>query len=494
VSAMPTKRSTGLDLRGLRAPWALLDARVWTGVGALCEAVAANADGRIASCGSIADVLEDLPSGAELVDARGAFVCPGFVDPHVHVRAAASAALATDVSRAVEPEEIVTAVRDACRGPKDWVTLVGSRVDSPLTGGAPDRCALDRVSRGAPVRIRDRSGHGWLLNSAALRALGVDLGGSGSPQPVPAGVTIERHRGGLPTGFVADHVGWVGVRAGRVSAHDTLSRAVRDWSREQARRGVVALCDTTATNGPAKAAALLDWRERGTLRQEVTFLAAPGATLGQRARPHCAGTKFADASDPRLPAALRAGGRVAVHCVDPSHTAAVLQAAAGGCGPLRIEHASFVPPDWVEEVARVGATIVTHPSFVEAHGDRYLADPDLAPHHWLYRLASWSRAGVPLAFGSDAPFGPADPLTALRDAARRRTAAGATIGSHEALTGDAALRAITVEAAACSGLAPFGYGRVQRGGPAALAILDGDPRNDLDSELLATVIGSDVVD
>jgi predicted amidohydrolase YtcJ len=145
-----------------------------------------------------------------------------------------------------------------------------------------------------------------------------------------------------------------------------------------------------------------------------------------------------------------------VHCVDPPQTAAVLQT-AGAQPPakratLRIEHASFLPPDWIADIRRLGATIVTHPSFIEEHGDRYLADPLLEPHDWLYRLSSWRDAGVPLAFASDAPFGPTDPLQALRAAAARRTAKGARIGPREALTGEAALAALTSTAAACSGL------------------------------------------
>src|SRR5437588_442773 len=79
---------------------------------------------------------------------------------------------------------------------------------------------------------------------------------------------------------------------------------------------------------------------------------------------------------------------VAGHCVGPAELGAVLQAAraAPRRAALRLEHASFVPPDWVPQVRDVRATVVTQPSFVEAHGDRYLDDPDLEPHDWLYRL------------------------------------------------------------------------------------------------------------
>jgi predicted amidohydrolase YtcJ len=488
------------ELRGLRAPWALRGVRLWTGSRCLAGAVAFGRHGRIVGCGSAADVLARLPAGTEVVDGRGAFVAPGFVDPHLHVRAGASARLAVDVSRARDRGELLSAVRGACAAGDAWATLVGLTAGSPASGGAPGRRELDAVSGGVRVRIRDRTGHGWLFNSAGLAALGLDAESS-----APPGVVVEQGPDRAPTGFVVDHVGWVGQRLGRVTDDRRLERAVRAWSHELARAGVVAACDVTATNGLAEIRSLRRWRRAGALRQEITFLTAPGAVVDDAARPQRAGLKFVDAHDPRLPAALQGGhgeGIVAVHCVDTAQTGAVLQAAtragtAAVRGRLRLEHASFIAPDWIAPLAALGATVVTHPSFVDAFGDRYLADPELTPHDWLYRLASWRDGGVALAFASDAPYGPFDPLRALRAAASRRTARGRSLGPAEALSGDAALRALTTTAAACSRLARFGYGRLGADGPGAAVVLTGDPR-DLralgDVRVAATVIGGDVVD
>ena len=419
-------------LSGLQAPWALLGARVWTGAGPLAEAIAFGPNGRVAAVGADAEVAATAGEiGAVLVDASGAFVAPGFVDPHVHVRASGSALAGSDLSAAAAKGELLDAVAAACGDAGAWVTLTGSNLGSPLSGVAPDRRELDRVSGGARVRVRDRGGHGWLFNSAGLSYLGVDLlptpNGVHDDGSLPPGVSVERDAERSPTGFVADHVGWVGEVLGPLTAREELARAVGRWSRRLAAAGVVAICDATATNGPAQVASLVRWREERLLRQGLSFLAAPGARLEPAQRRRRVGTKFADAGDPRLATALRAapaGERVAVHCVDPEQTAAALLAAeaAGRPVPLRIEHAAFVPPDWIGRIGAAGATVVTHPSFVAVHGDRYAADPALRPMAWVYRLGSWVRAGVPLAFASDGPFGPVEPLAALRAAASRRTA------------------------------------------------------------------------
>jgi predicted amidohydrolase YtcJ len=446
------------DLTGLVPPWALVGVELTGGRG---NAVGFAADGTIAACGTARDAIAALPARAEIVDGGGAIVCPGFVDAHVHVRAAASARLATDVSRAATPAEILAAVRGARQAGR-WITLAGADL---ARGCVPDRAALDEAAGGAPVRIRDRSGHGWAFNTAGLEALGIE--------DAP--------------GLVPDHDGWVGRRLGRLTPDEELTGAVASWSRELARMGVAAVCDATATNDASRIASLLRWRAGGALLQEISYLSSPVAA-GRG--PRHAGIKFADASDARLPAALRSGARVAVHCVEPAETAAVLGLAAAvpERGALRIEHAAFVPPDWIGDVKRLGATVVTHPAFIRAHGDRYLADPLLEPHDWLYRLGSWTRAGVALAFGSDAPFGPADPLAALRAALDRRTASGARIGPGEALGLDAALHALTTAAAACSGLDRFGYGTIRRGGPGSVVVLGPG------LELVASVIGGRVVD
>ena len=57
----------------------------------------------------------------------------------------------------------------------------------------------------------------------------------------------------------------------------------------------------------------------------------------------------------------------------------------------------------------------------------------------LYRQASFLKAGIPLAAGSDAPFGSLDPWLAMRAAISRQTAEGQSIGADEALTPEQAV-------------------------------------------------------
>jgi predicted amidohydrolase YtcJ len=479
--------------------WVLAGAPVWAGPerGIAGDAVAFR-DGRVAAVGPEREVRARLPR-AELVRVRGGLVVPGFVDAHLHVRACASAALAADAGGVDGVGRLLELVARAAQGrPRSsWVSVSGfePRLLGPAL--APSRLELDRVAPAAPVRIRHRSLHAWLLNSAALQVAVLD-------RRVPAGVTLLRDEAGEPTGWVLDHGGRLRERLGPAWPPETFEQAVAEWSAARLREGVVAVLDASASNDAERLRQLADWHRRGILAQRVAALirapspsvpagerVAEGASLRDTAGlaasrgwpvPSPAGWKLmpepgAGPDERVLLAAWQAGARVAVHCADLEGLGALLEAVErlppARRGPLRVEHAAICPPEWLPRVARSGATVVGHPGFVHAHGDRYLAEGPALPAGWLHRLHSWTSVGAPLAFGSDAPAGPVEPLTAWRAARTRRTSGGRILGRDEALGPFEALAGLTAWAADCSALE--GYGRIQEGGPGAAVLLGGEP-------------------
>ena len=68
-----------------------------------------------------------------------------------------------------------------------------------------------------------------------------------------------------------------------------------------------------------------------------------------------------------------------------------------------------------------------------------LRDVDAVDQPWLYRARVFLDAGIPLAAGTDAPFGAPDPWRAMRDAVERRTPNGAVLDKAETLTPEQAL-------------------------------------------------------
>ena len=124
---------------------------------------------------------------------------------------------------------------------------------------------------------------------------------------------------------------------------------------------------------------------------------------------------------------------------------AYAQALAGTPGNPRrhrIEHGGAMYPALTARAAKLGILVVSQPGFLSGLGDGFAeAFPGQADQ--LYAFRSWQRAGITVAGSSDAPVITPDPLTGIRDAIVRRTAAGRVIGPDERLAARDALALYT---------------------------------------------------
>jgi len=425
------------------------------------------ADVRVARdrIGAIGQGLAPQP-GDDILDAAGAALLPGLHDHHLHLPALAAAMRSLrcgppDVRNADELAARLVALDHAPDPDDAWLRGYGYHES---VAGDIGRDWLDAHACRRPVRIQHRSGRLWILNSRALEE--IDDGAADSP--------LERIAG-RPTGRLYDGDDW-------------LRRRLRgEWpdlaaaSAFLARRGVTGITDATPGNDPDRLARLRDAQDRDGIRQSVLVMGAASLSVTAAADPrlrvgplkiHLHETALPGFDD--LVAAIRAshghGRAVAVHCVTRAEllfTLAVMDAA----GPLRgdrIEHASVAPPDALPLLRALGLTVVTQPHFILERGDAYLSDVDADDRPWLYRLRSFLDAGIPLAAGSDAPFGDADPWRAMQAAVDRRTGRGTVCGPDEALAPEQAL-ALYCGDALDPGGAPR---RIVTGAPADLCLLD----------------------
>ena len=472
-------------------PFMLTEVRLWPRDREPSSVLVVGSDGRLEYAGRARRPLDTMPA----LGLDGAWLLPGFVDPHIHVRASASARAAIDISTATSTGEILDLVKRHSSA-DEWISMWGLQPEQ-LIDGPPTAEQLDSASGGRLVRIRHRSTHAWVFSTAALHLFGLGT------TPVPAGAHVERRVDGTPTGLVVDHSGWVGDLVGRVTPIAELEHHVRAWSSELAAQGIVAMVDATARNRESELKQLAEWRAAGIIRQRLAALAStdiesapsPVRFVGHKLMPPFGSDLHAEFTE-----SWSKGIAVAVHCVEPDELGAVIETVesipAERRGRLRIEHASHVPPDWLGRVAELGGYVVTHPSFVYAHGDRYLADREAAPHEWLYRLASWRRSRVSLAFASDAPAGPTPPLLGIRAAIQRRTASGNELGPDEALSLSEAIACATGSAAQAAGLADEGFGRFTRGKPVNAVVIAAGPDGPSgdDASVIATIIEGHVIE
>ncbi|BBY18389.1 amidohydrolase family protein [Mycolicibacterium litorale] len=392
----------------------------------------------------IADVAATLAPerGETVLDAAGQTVIPGLHDHHVHLLAAAAALDSVRVGPGDvgDRDGLVRALADAIPGDDGWIRAVGYH---EAVAGPLDRAALDALCPAVPVRVQHRSGVVWTVNSAGLARLGRSDHPDGTLHSADPGWTAERRDVPL----------------------DRLSRRL-------ARYGVTGVTD--ATPG-------LDAHLEGEVLQRLHVL-APGKRIL-----HDDGLDLDELTD--WITDTHAGGvPVAVHCVTAAQlvvTIAALRVAGVRPGD-RIEHAAVVPDDCVGDLVGLGVTVVTQPNFVAERGDQYLADVPADAQHELWRVASLLRAGVPLAFSTDTPFGDGDPWAVMRAAVQRRTPSGAILGPREKI--DSATAFALFHGSADAPTAPR---TVALGQPADLCVVEGTPRDvlaDLDGDRVRTTI------
>ena len=459
-------------------------------------------DGRVVALGEREDLTALRGRGTRVVDCGGATLLPGFEDAHMHLLALASRLAAVDCGPEEAPtiEALVERVAAAAaRTPQgEWVRAAGYDEVLLAEGRHPTRHDLDRATPHHPVRLDHRTGHACVLNSLALRLLGVT-----AATPDPAQGVIQRDEAGEPTGVLLELSDWVSGRMAPWRRGGETEARVAAARRLLAQRGVTAIQDATVTNHVTRWRLLRRLRQEGRLRQRVTLmpgaqhldaflqegLAAGGGDEGVRLGPAKVVLTLTTGAPHPPEAELerlvwdahRSGFQVAVHAVEEEAVALALgvvrRVQRGMPRPdarHRIEHAAECPPRLQQRVRAEGVCVVTQPGFLEVAGERYLVatEPRLQPH--LYPVRSLLLEGVAVAAGSDAPAGPPDPLRGVAAAVTRRTRGGRTVAPAEAVPPLTALALHTAWPAYVV-RAEGERGTIAPGKAADLALLDTDP-------------------
>ncbi len=420
-----------------------------------------------------------------VIEARGGCLLPGLHDHHLHLYATAAAldSLACGPPDVLYRDSLAQALGQA-EPRAGWIRGGGYHES---VAGVLDRALIDELRADHPVRVQDRSGSLWSLNSAALEALRIT---AADQEP-----GLERDADGRPTGRLFRMDAWLRERMG-----GSEPPALGPLSERLARFGITSVTDAGADNDAAFAERLRAAQRSGELHQRVLVLGAAGGQFESDAQVSSGCMKIL-LDEARLPAleplvarireAHAAGRGVAIHAVTRTELMLALGAIeeAGASPDDRIEHASVAAPEAVAWVQRLGIRVVTQPIFIHDRGDAYLRDVEGRDQPWLYRGRAWLDAGVPLAGGSDAPYGSVDPWQAMATAVSRRTRTGEPLSLAESLSAEEAL-GLFLSPPEAPGSAPR---RVEVGSPADLCLLDrawSEARLALGAECVAATICS----
>jgi predicted amidohydrolase YtcJ len=470
-----------------------LHGRIYTNDPALPWADAmAIRDGKIRCVGKIDYVLLECggndPS-VETIQLRGKFVMPGFNDAHVHLGSAGAAMLSVQLNGVTSIEELQKRIADAVAQHKEGEWITGSGWDHTLWADKkfPNKQELDAVAPKNPVFLVHVSGHVAVANTLALQH-----GEIKQDTPNPPGGMIERDADGQTTGMLEED-----------SAMSLVSARIPDLKSDQRRRGIQMVLADAARNGVTSAQDFSDWAdflvyvqlmEEGKLTLRITewlpFLEPMDQLLNMRAQ---GGTSdpwlktgalkgFTDGAlgsrtaamlapysdDPSTSGILtndpdklramaierdRAGFQINFHAIgDRANRVAldVFEAVAKANGPRdrrdRIEHAQVVAPEDLPRFAQLKVIASMQPSHETT--DMRWAEQRVGPIRakGAYAWASLLKSGARLAFGTDLPVEPINPMRGLYACVTRELPDGGPAGGwqpQEKISLDECIRAYT---------------------------------------------------
>ncbi len=483
------------------------------------------------------------------VDLGGGVAIPGLQDAHGHVSGLGGALEQVDLVGCSSYEELVerVAARAATQAPGTWIT--GRGWDQTLWPGAqfPDHEALSRAVANNPVLVRRVDGHAALANAQALEIAGLL---DADPIPTVEGGRVVVNEVGRPTGVLIDTaMGFVGRHVPSVD-RATRRRRILLAQEHLLAEGLVCIHDMGVS---ASEAALFEELEAsGELKLRIlSYLwgngGLPDDVLARYPRAHdrdpasthrVVGTKlmldgalgsrgaallepYTDApqetglarmsaeefqqlvdtfADAGLQPATHAIGDRANRIVLDAYEARIRRDPAFKALQPRVEHAQIVSQaDWrrFEQLGIVASMQPTHAtSDMRWAEERVGAERARGAYAWRRLASDVTR----LAFGSDFPVEPSNPIGGLYAARTRQDKRGNPAGGwqpEQRLNGAEAVAAFTYGAARAVGEGAD-RGRLHVGYFADMTVLSIDPiratpANLLEAEVLMTVIDGQVV-
>ncbi len=433
-------------------------------------------DGKIYCIGTLAHVLLDCGGAGNLGDTvqlQGRFVMPGFNDAHVHMGAAGRHKTTLSLNGVTSIEELKQRVKEAVGKHQagEWVVGAGWDQSRWPDQKFPTRLILDEVSPDNPVFLTHVSGHIGVANSQALKHAEIN-----PDTKDPQGGQIERFEDGEATGLLKE------------SAMEMVEQRIPDPSAEDRRKGIEMVLEELAKNGVTSVQDNSEWEDflvYGDLKEEkkltvritewLPFTApvnelqdrrAQGGTtdpwlktgmlkfvsdgaLGSRTAamlapysddPSTSGIMAMDAEKLRAMALERdkLGFQIGFHAIgDKANRVAldVFESVERVNGTRdrrdRIEHAQVLSPEDLPRFAKLRVIASMQPA--HETNDLRWAEQRLGPERskGAYAWNSLEKSGARLAFGTDYPVEPINPLRGLYACVTREGPDGGPAGGWE---------------------------------------------------------------
>lgn len=503
-------------------------------------------DDMIHKVGSSQEILSLLPKGQPATDLKGNTLVPGLIDAHGHFPGEGLHAVAADlnsppVGNILDMSQVISALKKQAQNTSsgDWVRGFGFDDTTIAEKRHITVQELDAISTEHPIFVFHISAHMAVVNSFALKLLGIDKNTVN-----PEGGEYQRDKNGELTGLLLENAHQA-AKQSALKFTPLEALAVTDFATKRyLQQGI-----TTAQNGllqknifdlvtlsarldlykirqiiwPAQdtADAILNGEKDTSAFNDHMFklgavkLVADGSIQGYTGfLTHPYHVPAHDRKDDYVGYPLQARENL-IQMVEKYHQAG-MQIAIHGNGDASIDdiiaavenaqakypnpdarfivvHSQMVRDDQLLKYKELGIT----PTFFNAHvyywGDRH-RDIFIGPQraNRISPMASTEKLGIKFTTHSDSPVVPMTPWLNAWNAVTRETSSGKTLGAEESITPYSALRAMTIDAA-WQVFEEHSRGSLEKGKYADFVILKKDPLANIeqlkDPEVQSTWIG-----
>ena len=428
---------------------------------------------RIVAVGTEEEVSAWRGRQTRVIDAGGKLVLPGFNDSHVHFVSGGEQLDSVQLNDAASPQEFVHRIGERAKiTPKgEWIT--GGEWDETKWNPPqlPTKELIDPVTGETPVFVARYDGHMVLANSAALRA-----GGVTAQTPDPPGGTIVRDAHGNPTGALKDAAQELVFKIMPSMTHDQRLHATRRAMEHAASLGVTSAQymddDENETYNDLKifselhdqgrlttrlyvAPSVVDWEDQAKIGVRRSFgdldlrIGALKGYADGSLGSHTAYffEPFSDAPDNRgllshemqPPSAMRerilkadaAGLQICIHAIGDQAISMILDFYSDAVKQngardrrFRIEHAQHMAAKDFDRFAQLGviASVQPYHAIDDGRWAEGRIGHDRASRTYAFR--TFLDHKVRLAFGTDWPVAPLNPMLGLYAAVTRATLDG----------------------------------------------------------------------
>ncbi len=482
----------------------------------------------------------------KIIDLEERLVVPGFIDAHVHFEGGGSSLMEVRLNSVTELEEIQRRVKEKVDEVGEGVWIDGGRWDHEILPGGkwPTKELIDAVAPKNPVVLSRVDGHSSLVNSLVLKISGITK----DTQDPHAGKIVKDPITGEPTGILKETARRL-IKRPRLSKEERYNnekKAIKLALQEAARFGVTSLHNLTGnfeifqellnegeltvriyacasiTKNSETLTIYKQWQKRFSNNNHmIKFGLLKGfidGTLGSGTAsffkpynddPTTTGlpTMTQNELNDLVAFADKEGFQIGIHAIGSKGNNMVLNAYEEALringrrdSRHRIEHAQVLVPEDIPRFAELGVVASMQPTHCIT--DKRFAEKRIGKDRCkgAYAWKSLLNANAKIAFGTDWPVEPLNPVEGLYAAVTRKDRKGEPGDGwfpEEKISMEKAIELYTLESA-CASFEENIKGSIEKGKLADIVVLSQDlfeiPEDKImDTKVVYTIIGGKII-